>query len=65
MKTPLTNPILKFQASPTRTRAIKAKCAECVGCTSSSIEPGFRDTIRHCICRSCPLWQFRPYQVKA
>lgn len=65
MKTPVTNPIQRFQAQPTRARAVRAKCAECVGCTPTSIEPGFRQTIRDCASSSCPLWQFRPYQAKA
>lgn len=59
---PVTNPILKFDARPTRGNAIKAKCAECMGCSRDAIEPGFRSQIRDCTSRRCPLWAFRPYQ---
>ena len=59
---PLTNPLLKFDAKPTRANAIRAKCAECVGCSREGTEPGFRATIRDCTSQRCPLWQFRPYQ---
>lgn len=60
--TPITNPLLKFEARPTRSNAIKAKCAECMGCTRDAIEPGFRVQVRDCTSRRCPLWAFRPYQ---
>src|SRR6185295_16071475 len=59
-----TNPVVKFFANPTRGQAIKAKCAECVGCTVERIEPGFRATIRDCASNDCPLWKFRPFQRK-
>lgn len=62
---PVTNPIQKFMQSPSRSKAIKAKCAECVGCTAEKTEPGFRSVIRECASKTCPLWQFRPYQEKA
>lgn len=58
----ITNPILKFEQKPTRGNAIKAKCAECMGCTKDAIEPGFRVLIRDCSSLSCPLYQFRPYR---
>lgn len=60
----ITNPLQKFMQKPTRGQAIKAKCAECMGCTAESAEPGFRGLIRDCTSRSCPLWTFRPYQAK-
>lgn len=59
-----TNPVAKFMTKPTRSQAIKAKCAECVGCTVDNTEPGFRNTIRDCTSKTCPLWSFRPYQKK-
>jgi len=65
-RTPVeSNPIRKFLAKPTRSTAIKAKCAECMGCTAESIEPGFRRDIKECSTWTCPLHQFRPYQGKA
>ena len=38
--------------------AIKAKCLDCVGYE----EPSNR--IRACSAKTCPVWQFRPYQKK-
>ena len=35
------NPIIRLRAKPSRTNAIKAKCAECMGCTAVT-ERGFR-----------------------
>jgi len=58
------NPLAQYVAKPTRSMAIKAKCAECVGCTPTHLEPGFRGTIRECQSFSCPLHVFRPYQRK-
>lgn len=58
------NPILLFEKKPTYLKAIKAMCAHCVGCTRDHIEPGFREDIRSCVSKDCPLWQFRPYQKK-
>jgi hypothetical protein len=59
------NPIEQFKELPSsRAYAIKAKCAECVGCTSNHIEKGFRESISSCSCYSCPLYRFRPYQAK-
>lgn len=63
-KQPESNPIKRFLIKPTRSSAIKAKCAECMGCTIDKIEPGFRSSIRECSSFSCPLFQFRPYQLK-
>lgn len=65
MKTiPITNPIEKYHQKPTRGNAIKAMCAQCMGCTAERQEPGFRSDIRDCASEACPLWKFRPYQPK-
>jgi hypothetical protein len=59
------NPILQYANKPTsRVAAIKAKCAECVGCTSKDLERGYRESISDCSSYSCPLHSFRPYQAK-
>jgi hypothetical protein len=63
-KAPETNPLARYVANPTRGKAINAKCAECVGCTPTHLEPGFRATIRDCTVNTCPLHVFRPYQRK-
>lgn len=62
--TPITNPLQKYAQRPTRGYAIRAKCAECVGCTVERTEPGYRQTIRDCMSKTCPLWVFRPYRAK-
>lgn len=59
------NPLAQYALRPIRSMAIKAKCAECVGCTPTHLEPGFRTTIRDCQSFTCPLHVFRPYQVKS
>ena len=57
------NPIRQFVANPnSRVAAIKAKCAECMGCTPDQMERGFRASISSCSSYSCPLHRFRPYQ---
>jgi len=57
------NPILQFQSRlSSRAYAVKAKCAECVGCTPSHLEKGFKESISSCSSYSCPLHRFRPYQ---
>ncbi len=57
------NPILQFQCRPSsRAYAVKAKCAECVGCTPNHLEKGFKESISSCSSYSCPLHGFRPYQ---
>lgn len=59
----VSNPILKAKEFPNSRRfAINAKCAECMGCTQTDIEPGFRKNIRECTTTSCALHSFRPYQ---
>lgn len=57
------NPIQQFMNKQTRQRAIKAKCAECVGCTPTHVEAGFKQTIHECTAKACPLFKFRPYQA--
>ena len=57
------NPLQRFLLNPSsRAYAIKAKCAECVGCTSNHLEKGFKESISSCSSYSCPLHRFRPYQ---
>ena len=57
------NPIRQFVANPnSRVVAIKAKCAECMGCTPDHMERGFRASISSCSSYSCPLHRFRPYK---
>ena len=57
------NPIEQFRARPSsRAYAVRAKCAECVGCTPDHLEKGFKETILSCSSESCPLHSFRPYQ---
>jgi len=59
------NPILQFQSRPSsRAYAVKAKCAECVGCTPDHLEKGFKESISSCSSYSCPLHGFRPYQAE-
>ena len=59
------NPIRQFGAKPSSQKAaIKAKCAECFGCTSNHLERGFRASISECSSYSCPLHRFRPFQAK-
>jgi hypothetical protein len=58
------NPIGQFRANPSsRAYAVKAKCAECVGCTPDHLEKGFKESISACSSHSCPLHRFRPYQA--
>lgn len=61
---PQNNLILAYDKNPTRGRAIKAACAQCIGCTRERIEPGFVKLIRECTAPSCALYCFRPYQKK-
>lgn len=63
-KSPQINPILRFREKQTAHRAIKAKCAQCVGCSDDWIEPGFRNEIKNCTDSSCALFDYRPYQAR-
>jgi hypothetical protein len=57
------NPLQQFHInSSSRAYAVKAKCAECVGCTPNYLERGFKESISSCSSYSCPLHGFRPYQ---
>ena len=59
------NPIRQLRAKPSsKTAAIKAKCAECMGCTPDHMERGFRASISECSSYSCSLHSFRPFQAK-
>ena len=59
------NPIRQFAANPnSRAAAMKAKCAECIGCTPDHMERGFRASISECSSYSCALHSFRPFQAK-
>lgn len=61
----ISNPIVKSLESPnSKAMAIKAKCAECCGCTSTYLNPGWRQDIRDCTAYGCPLRSFRPFQKK-
>ena len=53
------NPIEQFQRNPhSRARAIKAKCAECVGCTADHLEKGFKESISSCTAYSAHCINF-------
>ena len=64
------NPIKRFYRNPTYLKAIRAKCAECMGCEADEqghgrkdhLERGFRDEIANCTAPACPLFMYRPYQ---
>lgn len=68
---PESNPVRKFfnAEKQTRSGAIKAMCAHCMGCTIEATEQGFRSSIRDCSsgptsAAPCPLWKFRPFRSK-
>ena len=57
------NPICQFHKRPlSRAYAVRAKCAECMGCTLDHLEKGFKESISSCSSYSCPLHGLRPYQ---
>lgn len=59
------NPIRKLRNRPESLRmSINAFCAQCMGCTDESIEPGFREQVRNCTAPRCALYAVRPYQQK-
>ncbi len=60
------NPVKKLLTAekPTRSLAIRAFCAQCMGCDEERIEPGFIGEIRNCTSIKCALYDFRPYQKK-
>jgi hypothetical protein len=56
------DPIERSKEKPDSLRlAITAKCYECVGMDG---DPNYRETIRTCTSKSCPLLPVRPYQKK-
>lgn len=57
-----TNPLERALMRLTPMNAIRAKCAECTGCTSTHTEVGFREAISACTSKSCPLYPLRPYR---
>lgn len=59
------NPVEKWEMSEkkSKTLAIAAKCAECMGCYVGHIETNFRLNIRNCTSHKCPLYPVRPYQT--
>jgi len=58
------NPVARFFAlKPSRAGAIKAKCAECMGCTKDHLEEGYKNEIRNCSAQACSLYSFRPYKM--
>lgn len=55
------NPMEAAKADKTsRSKAIKAKCYDCVGQDS---DPDWRGQIKHCPCTDCPLYPVRPYKA--
>lgn len=54
------NPVKRAIICSSRSNAIRAMCAHCMGCTLDQIEPGFRDSIRDCTSTQCPLCTVRP-----
>lgn len=58
---PITCPIEKLEAKPTSKKlAIAAKCYDCVG---QNFDPGWKDRVRNCRDKKCPLYNFRPYKL--
>jgi len=52
------NPIEKAKLNPkSRVLSIAAFCYQCMG-----MEPGWRNHIRECPSKDCPLFGFRPYK---
>lgn len=57
------NPLQKSAKNPdSRALALKAKCFECVGGTLESSPENWRNEIRNCTSRICPLLNLRPYK---
>ena len=61
------NPVIRWNNSDKKSRAlaITANCAECMGCSATHWEPGFKEEIRNCTITNCTFHGFRPYQVKS
>lgn len=47
----------RFAERPTQGLAVKLKCKECMGNTST-----YKTDIKNCSSKVCPLYQFRPYK---
>jgi hypothetical protein len=60
------NLILKSKAYPTsKVKAIAAFCFHCNGGTAKKMpDPGWREGIKDCTSRDCPLYNHRPYKPK-
>jgi hypothetical protein len=43
-----------------RALAIKAFCASCMGCEPGNLVPGWRNDVKNCTAKHCPLYTFRP-----
>ena len=56
--TPLYRPVMRkaYAGTASPRSAIKAQCLHCVGYE--------RLMVTHCTGYSCPLWAYRPYQIK-
>jgi len=61
------NPIVRYLCSEKKTRkaAINAMCSHFMGFTDNYLNPNFAAKIRGCKAIFCPLYEFRPYQVKS
>jgi len=51
------NLFVKIFSGNSRTAAIKGKCLQCINLESIK-------EITDCVCYSCSLWRYRPYQGK-
>lgn len=61
---PERNPIVRNIIKPTRGNAIKAFCAQCMGCNENHVEPGWREEVKNCTATKCALYTFRPGAAK-
>ena len=59
------NLIKKALADPrSKTKAIAAFCFHCMGgCENELPDPGWKQMIRTCTARTCPLYPHRPYKL--
>lgn len=58
------NPVKKWHDGDkkSKTLAIKAMCAACMGCEYGRAEPGWRKLVAECSAPHCPLHAVRPYK---
>ena len=63
-KGPEYNLIIKSNEDPaSRKKAIYAFCFSCMGGNKNELpDPGYKNNIRFCTDKECPLYRFRPYQ---